>query len=222
MYKIPEPPPSEEDRQAMARGKPVLREDLKRFKKEYAQPVQLRYCNQEMLYQETNYQEMLYQEMLYQETYQELSAVLCFLSVVFALFLRVLNGIRHWVDNHFYDFERDKQLLKKLELFLSEVNGKAMRRWVESINKVINRKVCGRPLVTSDCWICVHYILVVFQSNYDVDSLAPEITFEKDPPVVEWYLTKDFEKFDILTVRNMSHNLYSYKVDLEPVSQSSQ
>ncbi|KXJ14446.1 Son of sevenless-like 1 [Exaiptasia diaphana] len=121
----------EEDRQAMARGKPVLREDLKRFKKEYVQPVQL----------------------------------------------RVLNAIRHWVDNHFYDFERDKQLLLKLELFLKEVNGKAMRRWVESINKVIMRK-----------------------SNVDSDSLAPEITFEKDPPKIEWHLTEDFTKFNILTL----------------------
>ncbi|XP_031567931.1 son of sevenless homolog 1-like isoform X2 [Actinia tenebrosa] len=129
-FKIPEPPPSEEDRQAMARGQPVLREDLKRFRKEYAQPVQL----------------------------------------------RVLNAIRHWVDQHFYDFERDKQLLKKLEIFLSEVNGKAMRRWVESINKVISRK-----------------------SSLSENS-APEITFEKDPPPIEWHLSRDIDKFDILTL----------------------
>ena len=45
------------------------------------------------------------------------------------------------MDNHCYDFERDEELLDKLNLFLEGVKGKAMRRWVESINKVIIRKV---------------------------------------------------------------------------------
>ena len=45
------------------------------------------------------------------------------------------------MDNHCYDFERDAELLDKLNLFLEGVKGKAMRRWVESINKVIIRKV---------------------------------------------------------------------------------
>ena len=45
------------------------------------------------------------------------------------------------MDNHCYDFERDSQLLTKLNEFLDTVKGKAMRRWVESIKKVIARKV---------------------------------------------------------------------------------
>lgn len=72
------------------------REMLKRFRKEYAQPVQF----------------------------------------------RVLNVLRHWIDKHWYDFERESQLLDMLNEFLNEKLAKShtkVAKWCHHIRSVVDR-----------------------------------------------------------------------------------
>ena len=39
---------------------------------------------------------------------------------------------RHWVEHHFYDFERDLELLERLESFISSVRGILFEDLIES------------------------------------------------------------------------------------------
>ncbi|KAM9460803.1 son of sevenless homolog 1 isoform 2-T2 [Clarias gariepinus] len=132
-FDIPEPKPTEADQMAMENGDQPLSAELKRFRKEYVQPVQL----------------------------------------------RVLNVCRHWVEHHFYDFERDSQLLCRLEEFIGTVRGKAMRKWVESITKIIQRK-----------------------KQAQANGPSHNITFESFPPPIEWHISKpgQIEQFDLMTL----------------------
>nr|XP_040131300.1 son of sevenless homolog 2 [Ictidomys tridecemlineatus] len=94
-------------------------------------------------------------------------------------FTRILNVFRHWVEHHFYDFERDVELLKRLESFISSVRGKAMKKWVESIAKIIKRK-----------------------KQAQANGISHNITFESPPPPIEWHISKpgQFETFDLMTL----------------------
>ncbi|XP_070181903.1 son of sevenless homolog 1-like isoform X2 [Littorina saxatilis] len=106
-----------------------IREDLKRFRKEYVKPVQF----------------------------------------------RVVNVLRHWVDHHFYDFERDKSLLEKLRDFLLNIKGKAMRKMADSIIKVIQRRL-------------------------ESINTEREFTYQGKPPNIEYHLARKEEEFELMAL----------------------
>lgn len=106
-----------------------IREDLKRFRKEYVKPVQF----------------------------------------------RVVNVLRHWVDHHFYDFERDESLLAKLREFLSNIKGKAMRKMADSIIKAIQRR-------------------------QESSNTEREFTMQNKPPNIEWHLARKIEEYELMAL----------------------
>ncbi|MPC43132.1 Son of sevenless 1 [Portunus trituberculatus] len=140
-FDIPEPElpevSEEETQEVQNQQLSINREIMKRFRKEYSQPVQF----------------------------------------------RVLNVLRHWVDYHFYDFERDQSLLENLTNFLDKVKGKSMRKWVESITKIIQRR-----------GVCTDRFAFTLQCNEE----QREITFSlnRSPPSPKWHIKleeKDWE-----------------------------
>ncbi|KAL4135182.1 hypothetical protein QTP88_006823 [Uroleucon formosanum] len=53
---------------------------------------------------------------------------------------RVLNVFRHWVNYHYYDYQCYPYLLDKLNTFLDLINGKSIKKWADSLIKILHRK----------------------------------------------------------------------------------
>lgn len=129
-FNIPDPPENlKVDLNKDADTNQRIKDDLKKFRKEYIKPVQF----------------------------------------------RVVNVLRHWVDHHYYDFERDQSLLHTLNTFLKNVKGKAMKKMAESILKVIRRR-------------------------FESVSTERDIIHAKPAPPIEWHHTKDKDQFDLMTL----------------------
>lgn len=93
--------------------------------------------------------------------------------------MRVINVLKSWIKNHYYDFERRPSLLDKLDAFLDEIynNDKVLRSLVVSIRKLIHHKRTS-------------------QSN-DFEFMP-----SKEPPPILWWIAgpNEYKKFDILTL----------------------
>ena len=66
----------------------------------------------------------------------------------------MLNVFRHWVEFHYYDFEREPKLLAMLEEFVGSIRSRSMQKWVTSIHRALKKVcalcTCARDLVFGD------------------------------------------------------------------------
>jgi son of sevenless-like protein len=122
------------------------REQLKRFKKEYLEPIQF----------------------------------------------RVINLIRHWTDEHYYDFDESMKLTL-LEFLQQKVvkQRKHMKKFVEPVLKRLTR-------------------------NPELGDERKVKFIAKSPPPIEWWITRDPTQFNLLTLHPLefSRQLTLYEFDL--------
>ncbi|XP_022178820.1 protein son of sevenless-like [Myzus persicae] len=89
---------------------------------------------------------------------------------------RVLNVFRHWVIYHYYDYQCYPYLLDKLYAFLDSINEKSIKKWADSLIKIIHRK-------TSE------------------DQNEIKFEFDSPPPAIEVHMNFNLnDEFNILLV----------------------
>jgi hypothetical protein len=111
--------------------------------------------------------------------------------------MRVLNVIRQWVDQHYYDFARDVDLETKMITFLEESNTvkRSLKKYVDSIMKTISKKR---------------------DFNETKETRAEVFTFNGIPPQFEHWIAKSPEEYNLLTIHpiEFARQLTLYEYDL--------
>jgi son of sevenless-like protein len=97
---------------------------------------------------------------------------------------RVVNVLKHWVDQHWYDFEQDPQLLYRLNGFLQEISGKHMKKWVERISTLVQRKVERQTRFKRT--LCKQSTC----PQMTCDSKEPIVTLDRSPPPIEHHIDR--------------------------------
>ena len=98
--------------------------------------------------------------------------------------------LRHWVEFHYYDFERDPKLLVKLRGFVDSVKSKSMQKWVVSIHRSLQKK--------------------------EEEKTAIKLVFNKQSAPVEWHIAKSSkDDYHILTVSVGCKIHFSIRVGLD-------
>ncbi|RWS09257.1 protein son of sevenless-like isoform X2 [Dinothrombium tinctorium] len=111
---------------------------------------------------------------------------------------RVLNVIRHWIDAHFMDdFRNEEKLRADLVSFLKSIVNRNMKKWVQSILKIMKRK-------EEEC------------TNEECNQKRRQLFLTEKPPMIEWFLTKDINKFNLMTIHPLefARQLTLYEFEL--------
>ena len=94
------------------------------------------------------------------------------------MIFRVLNVLRHWVESHYYDFDRDPELLSRLKEFVGSVTAKNMQKWVVSIHRALKKVT----VTTNNTYMFYMYVHVYACEIYIfIDAFQYRKRMSKDP-----------------------------------------
>ena len=148
----------------------------------------------------------LHQEILFSISFLSFIGEYCFVESWYC-FHRVLNVLRHWVEFHYYDFERDSKLLEKLEQFVGTVKSRNMQKWVTSIHRALKKVTV---VMSGWCRQDFHRLSSLLSLSLSL-SLSPSLSPPPPPPPPSLSPSLSHYRKRMREVRQYQSLLYSTK-----------